>query len=140
MALTSTLEEYQPNWRQLFELERAKLLPIFADRLEAIHHVGSTAIPGMLAKPEIDILVVFKEGEDLRSYFPSIQALGYDARGEEPGKPGHWYFSKNQNGRRTHKLHLCGQTHPCVQDQLLFRNYLRADPARAELYRQLKIH
>jgi GrpB-like predicted nucleotidyltransferase (UPF0157 family) len=140
MALTSRLEEYKAIWPRLFEIEKLNLLPLFGEGLVAIHHVGSTSIPGMIAKPEIDMLVVLKEHEDLHSYFSKIEALGYDFRGEEPGQPGHWYFSKNQIGKRTHKLHLCGPKHPCVENQLLFRNFLNADPDRAELYRKLKVH
>lgn len=139
MALTSELEEYKSNWPRLFEIEKVKLLPLFGKGLEAIHHVGSTSIPGMISKPEIDILVVLKEDENLQCYFSKIESLGYDFRGEEPGQPGHWYFSKNENGKRTHKLHLCGPKHPCVENQLLFRNFLKAFPDRAELYRKLKV-
>jgi len=96
MALTSQLAEYNPQWPSFFDAEKARLIPIFGNELEAIHHVGSTAIEGMLAKPEIDILVVLKESAALESYFSKIEGLGYRNRGEEPGAPGHWYFSKDR--------------------------------------------
>ena len=138
MALTSELEEYNRNWPELFEMEKSCLLPICNSDLIAIHHVGSTAIPGMLGKPEIDILVILRKEADFPVYFPKIEALGYNFRGEEPGEPRHWYFSKNQNGKRTHKLHLCDPDHNCVDDQLIFRDYLRRNSDRALAYRNLK--
>ena len=138
MALTSKLESYNPSWPNLYAEESATLLPLFGDDLSAIHHVGSTAIPGMKAKPEIDILVVLRERADFSSYFSVIELKGYRFRGEEPGAPGHWYFSKDQENRRTHKLHLCGPAHPCVSDQLLFRDFLIANPDRATEYAELK--
>ena len=93
----------------------------------------------MIAKPEIDILVVLQEARNLHSYFPDIANLGYDIRGEEPGAPGHWYFSRNEGGRRTHKLHLCGPEHPCIENQILFRDFLIGDSNRADLYQKLKV-
>lgn len=104
MALTSQLEKYNPDWPNQFNDEAELLKPLFGNDLHSIHHVGSTAIPEVVAKPEIDILVVLKDEADFQSYFSKIEYLGYDFRGEEPGVPGHWYFSKNQNHRRTHKL------------------------------------
>jgi GrpB-like predicted nucleotidyltransferase (UPF0157 family) len=138
MALTSNLETYNTEWPSLFTKEAELLKPLFGVDLIDIHHVGSTAIPGMLAKPEIDILVILKDNADFASYFKKIETVGYTFRGEEPGVQGHWYFSKNQNQRRTHKLHLCGPTHPCVSDQLTFRNFLRKNTDRAQEYATLK--
>lgn len=65
--------------------------------------------------------------------------LGYDDRGAEPDEPGHWYYSKNQNGRRTHKLHLCCENHPCIENQIIFRNYLRDNTVVAKKYEELKL-
>ncbi|MBK9322381.1 MAG: GrpB family protein [Bdellovibrionaceae bacterium] len=91
----------------------------------------------MLARPEIDILVSLKMTHVLWTIFQN-ESVGYTNRGEEPGAPGHWYFSKNQEGRRTHKLHLCGPSHPCVENQILFRDLLNQDVDRAQKYAQLK--
>lgn len=139
MALTSDVEIYNPLWPSQFETEAILLRPLFGKDLQSINHVGSTSIPGMIAKPEIDILVVLNEGADFPSYFSKIESYGYLYRGEEPGFPGHWYFSKNQNHRRTHKLHLCGPEHPCVSDQILFRDFLKNNPVRAREYAELKM-
>jgi GrpB-like predicted nucleotidyltransferase (UPF0157 family) len=138
MAFTSDLEIFNPAWADLFSSEEKLLRPLFGKQFEGIHHVGSTAIPGVIAKPEIDILVILKEDTDFSSFFSKIESVGYTFRGEEPGAPGHWYFSKNQNQRRTHKLHLCGPTHPCVADQILFRDFLKKNPDCAREYSELK--
>jgi GrpB-like predicted nucleotidyltransferase (UPF0157 family)/2'-5' RNA ligase len=138
MAITSHLENYNNEWPKYFKLEQSILIPLFGTDLLEIHHVGSTAIIGMLAKPEIDILVVLKDNACFGDYFSKIESVGYTFRGEEPGTAGHWYFSKNQEGRRTHKLHLCGPAHPCVENQILFRDLLNQDGDRALKYAQLK--
>ncbi len=138
MPLTSNLEQFNQNWANLFVKEKKALYPLFGKDIIDIHHVGSTSIPGMLAKPEIDILVVLRPESDFSCYFLKIESLGYNFRGEESGHPGHWYFSKNKDNIRTHKLHLCGLEHPCVKEQLLFRDYLKSYPERAKKYSELK--
>ena len=120
MALTSILEQFNQDWLQLFNEKRVSLRPIFGHHLDEIHHVGSTSISGMLSKPEIDILVVINKGPELQTFFRNLVSLGYIVRGEEPGPPGHWYFSKNSGSIRTHKLHLCRIGHECVTEQFLF--------------------
>ena len=84
MALTSRLEELQDDLASVVRDRKDEFAALFGEILVAIHHVGSTSIPGMIAKPEIDILVVLKEHEDLHSYFSKIEAIGYDFRGEDP--------------------------------------------------------
>lgn len=139
MTLTSEFEEYNAHWPAQFQTEasaiRSAIEPIW---LVNIWHVGSTSIPGMLAKPEIDILVILKPEARFSDHFQRIESLGYRFRGEEPGEPSHWYFSKDVEGKRTHKLHLCGPAHVCVENQLLFRDYLIAAPDQALAYRTLK--
>lgn len=139
MALTNKLEEFNLKWAKSFLLESQSLAPIFGADLVAIHHVGSTSIPGMIAKPEIDILVVLKPDSNFPSYFKLIETVGYRFRNEVDFGFGHWYFSKDVNGQRTHKLHLCSIEHPNVQEQLGFRDYLIEHPEKANSYRQLKM-
>ena len=139
MALTNHFEAFSLNWAQQFRSESALLQPLFSEDVVAIHHVGSTAIPGMIAKPEIDILVELKSSSDFESYFPALEKLGYRYRDDAPFSFGHWFFSKDTNGKRTHKLHLCSSSHRTVKEQILFRDYLIQNPERAAQYRELKL-
>lgn len=140
MALTNNLEEFNLKWATSFLLESQNLAPIFGVDLVAIHHVGSTSIPGMIAKPEIDILVVLAPGSNFPNYIKLVETAGYRFRHDVDFGFGHWYFSKDLNGQRTHKLHLCSTQHPNVQEQLGFRDYLIRHPEKADSYRQLKMH
>ncbi|MGZ3781262.1 MAG: GrpB family protein [Pseudobdellovibrionaceae bacterium] len=139
MALTNQLEEFNPDWAKQFQSESDLLKPLFGENLMALHHVGSTSIPGMIAKPEIDILVELKSDCDFQSYFSLLKQLGYRYRDDAPFSFGHWYFSKDIEGRRTHKLHLCSCDHRTVKEQIMFRDYLIKNPARAAAYGELKL-
>src|SRR5947208_7438006 len=99
-------------WRAAFACEARLLEHVFGDALVAIHHVGSTAIPGLPAKPIIDLLVVLRETSAIGRFSSAMEALGYRDRGEcleaeIPGTPGRFYFSKDQGGKRTHHTHVC---------------------------------
>lgn len=139
MAMTNQLIDYNPIWIARFELEAALLKPVFSNDLLAIHHIGSTAIPGMLAKPEIDLLIVLKSESNFQSYFHAIESFGYRARPDANFSFGHWYFSKDIGGMRTHKMHLCSIAHPNVTEQIAFRDYLIQHPDQAQKYCRLKL-
>ena len=119
------------------------LAPAFARRLVEVHHIGSTAGPGLQAKPIIDILVVLDDTDDINLFNPAMEALGYCARGEcldapIPGTPGRFYFSKDTNGVRSHQVHVCAKGHREILDKLAFRDYLRANECKAAAYGNLK--
>ena len=109
--------DYDSNWIDAFEKEAAMLRSIFARRLIDLQHIGSTAIPGLQAKPVIDILVVLDDTGDIDSYNSAMEGLGYRVRGEcldaiIPGTPGRFYFSKDTNGVRSHHVHgVCGHSY-----------------------------
>jgi GrpB-like predicted nucleotidyltransferase (UPF0157 family) len=131
-------------WRNDFAREARALRSVFDDSVVAIHHVGSTSIPGLPAKPIIDVLVVLRETAIIGRFSGAMEALGYRVRGEcldaeIPGTPGRFYFSKeDQNGTRTHHVHVCAVGHSEIDDKLAFRDYLRAHPSRAAEYGALK--
>src|SRR2546423_4459534 len=130
-------------WRAAFESEARALEHVFAEALVAIHHVGSTSIPGLPAKPIIDLLVVLRETSVIGRFSSAMEALGYRDRGEcldaeIPGTPGRFYFSKDQGGKRTHHTHVCAVGHVEIADKLAFRDYLRTNPRRAAEYGALK--
>lgn len=143
MARTIEVVDHTPEWSAFFEQEAAHLAVIFGTQLVAIHHIGSTAIPGIKAKPIIDILVIVKRIEMIETFNVPMQQLGYRPRGEcldnpIPGTPGRFYFSKDSDGVRTHQVHVCQEGHAEIEDKLIFRDYLRAHREEAQAYSRLK--
>ena len=109
--------------------------------LNSIHHIGSTAIPNTNAKPEIDILIVVKDISTLSDYDKPIKKLGYVVRGEcldKGGTSGRFYYSKDVNKKRTHKLHICQIGHPDILRFLLFVKYLNDHEDMAKRYSKIK--
>jgi GrpB-like predicted nucleotidyltransferase (UPF0157 family) len=143
MGRTIEVVDQTPEWSEFFETEASHLAVIFGTQLVAIHHIGSTAIPGIKAKPIIDMLVAIKHIETIETYNAPMQQLGYRPRGEcldnpIPGTPGRFYFSKDTNGVRTHQVHVCQEGHADIEDKLAFRDYLRAHREEAQAYSSLK--
>src|SRR5437868_6652545 len=143
MPRTIEVVEYDPAWDAAFAREARRLAGVFGDALVAVHHVGSTSIAGLHAKPIIDILVVLRETETIDRFSAPMESLGYRVRGEcpdaeIPGTPGRFYFSKDTRGTRTHHLHACAVGHPDAADKLAFRDYLRAHSREAAAYGDLK--
>lgn len=131
------LVAYDPSWPQRFVAERDALEEAIGRwTTGGIHHVGSTAVAGLEAKPIVDILVGVESLEASRACFDPLAALGYlyaPYRSEEM----HW-FCKPHPSRRTHHLHLVPTDSPRFQDELAFRDKLRASPGVAEEYTALK--
>jgi len=128
---------YDPSWPERFEEERAALADAIGDWvLGGIHHVGSTSVPGLEAKPVIDILVGVRDLDESRSCFDLLDTLGYlyaPYRSSEM----HW-FCKPDPSRRTHHLHLVPAGSSRFRDELVFRDYLRTHRDVAEEYGALK--
>lgn len=133
--------EYDPEWRSMFEEEAARLRSVWGEQVVDVHHIGSTAVPGLVAKPIIDSMIVIRDIAKVHNYDAGMTSLGYRPRGEcldTFGTPGRFYYSKESNGLRTHQAHVMEVGHPDIQDKLLFRDYLRAHPGIAEEYADLK--
>lgn len=128
---------YDPAWRELFERERALLDAAIGEWVVGgIHHVGSTAVPALDAKPTIDILAGVESLAASRPCFEPLVALEYvyaPYRREEM----HW-FCKPSRARRTHHLHLVPARSERFCDELAFRDYLRANTEVARDYAELK--
>lgn len=124
-------------WPDLFAAESAALAAAFGGRAAEIHHVGSTSIPGLPAKPIIDILVVVDDIGQVDSLNPALIALGYEPQGEY-GIPGRRFFTKGGDVKRSHHVHVFQQGHPEVSAMLNFRDYLRSHPRQAAEYGRLK--
>jgi len=129
--------DYDPLWKQQFEQEAHALRPIFGTQLVALHHIGSTAIPNMPAKPIIDIMPVVKDISQVDSLNPQFITLGYDPMGEL-GLVGRRYFRKGGDEHRTHHVHVFAVGNPEVEKHILFRDYLIQHPDDATTYAAIK--
>ncbi len=137
MPLTSKISNYDERWPLLFVVEATRLKPIFGDRVEGIHHVGSTAVEGLAAKPEIDILVTVTNRDLLGSWQDRLSELGYKRGGDIVED--HHFFKRDVDGLRTHKLHVCEKEHPQVSRMLRIRDHLRANAEDCAAYAALKL-
>ncbi|MBD2022086.1 GrpB family protein [Leptolyngbya sp. FACHB-36] len=127
-----------PQWRREFEHESQRVAEALGENVVAVHHIGSTAIPTIYAKPIVDMLVEVKDiaAVDVRN--AAIATLGYEAVGEF-GIPGRRYFRKhNAAGVRTHHIHAFETGSPQVDRHLAFRDYMIAHPDDAQAYSTLK--
>lgn len=128
---------YDPEWPARFEEERAALAAAIGGWIVGgIHHVGSTAVPGLAAKPILDILAGVRDLEESRACFEPLARLGY-VYAPYLADEMHW-FCKPHPSRRAHHLHLVPVGSRRYVDELAFRDRLRADPAVAEEYAALK--
>ncbi len=126
-----------PAWPQRFEQERALLEEAIGPWLTGgIHHVGSTAVPGLPAKPVIDILAGVESLESSRACFGPLEALDYQYAPYRPDEM-HW-FCKPSPAHRTHHLHLVPTGSPRYDAELRFRDALRKDGNLAREYAELK--
>jgi len=131
------LAPHDPEWAARFEIERAVLAEAIGPWADGgIHHVGSTAVSGLAAKPIIDILVGVRDLETSRVCFDPLANLGYLYAPYLPEEM-HW-FCKPSPARRTHHLHLVPLDAQRFRDELTFRDQLRTDPQLAADYLALK--
>jgi GrpB-like predicted nucleotidyltransferase (UPF0157 family) len=141
MAAKITITEYDPAWPHLFAAEKARLMADIGDHVADIQHIGSTSVPGLGAKPVIDIMVGVRFLADADSHCISpIVGLGYEYVPQfEIDIPFRRYFRKdNDNGVRTHQIHLVEIESDWWERHLVFRDYLRTHPEVREAYEQLK--
>ena len=129
---------HDPQWRQAFEAEAEQVAVALGESVVAIHHIGSTAVPDIYAKPIIDLLVEVRDITKVDDQSLVMQALGYEVMGEF-GIPGRRYFRKNdREGNRTHHVHAFRAGSEEVVRHLAFRDYLTAHPDDAQRYSDLK--
>jgi GrpB-like predicted nucleotidyltransferase (UPF0157 family) len=129
---------HDPRWRDSFEAESRQIAAALGENVVAIHHIGSTAVPGIHAKPIVDLLVEVKDLAGLDGRSAAMESLGYEVMGEY-GIPGRRYFRKdNQEGIRTHHVHAFEAGSAEVERHLAFRDYMIAHPADAQRYGELK--
>ena len=129
------LASYDPAWPAQFEAERERIRAALGDLTLQVQHIGSTAVPGLPAKPVIDILVSVRQLADAAACIPPLAQLGYTFI-DYPQNTDRRFFRKGLP--RTHHLHIVAQGSPAERDHLAFRDALRSRPAWREQYAQLK--
>ena len=129
--------EYRSEWASIFDRERTAILEKCRPWVMEVHHVGSTSVPGLAAKPILDIMPVVANPNDGESAVEPMTTLGYRYRGEN-GLPGRFYFDKIVEGRTVVHCHMYPQDHSDVRKLVVFRNQLRTDPETAMGYERLK--
>ncbi len=129
------LVEYTSEWKQYFDREKVDLQDALGLNILDIQHVGSTSIPGMIAKPIIDIAIAVNDYDGSRVCIPPIEELGYVYRGEF-GIPHRHYFVKGDP--RLFHIHMCEITSITWRNLIVFRDHLRNNPVAAHAYAELK--
>jgi GrpB-like predicted nucleotidyltransferase (UPF0157 family) len=128
------LDEYDPAWVERYAARAAELRAALGPRLRSVEHVGSTSVPGLIAKPVIDIVAAVDDPDDEAAYLPDLEAIGYDVRVREPG---HRCLRTGEPDAQVN-LHVRRPDDPEIRRHLVFRDRLRADAADRELYAATK--
>lgn len=130
-----TLVEHDPRWTKLFERESRRIRGLLGGRVLLVEHVGSTSVPGLCAKPIIDILLVVDDSADEASYVPALEAGGYILRIREPD----WFEHRMFKGPDTDiNLHVFSEGVSEIERMLRFRDRLRNNDADRERYAEAK--
>lgn len=135
---TVEVVSYDPSWPKAFTEESLQISSVLGENIVATHHIGSTAIPDIYAKPVIDLLVEVKDLAKVDEQNLQMASLGYEAMGEF-GISGRRYFRKESAERvRTHHAHIFAVGSAQIERHLTFRDYMIAHPKDAQQYSQLK--
>lgn len=130
-----TRADYDPGWPALFDREAARIRAALGGRAVRVEHVGSTSVPGLAAKPIIDILLAVPDSSDEQAYVPALEAAGYVLRVREPD----WFEHRMFKGPDTDiNLHVFTAGAAEIDRMLLFRDWLRANDADRDAYLQVK--
>ena len=129
------LVEYDPDWPRLYEREAARIRAALGDAVVQLEHTGSTAVPGLVAKPRIDMLLVVPDSADEPAYVPGLEAAGYSLVIREP----EWYEHRVFKGPDTDvNIHVFSPGCPEIDRMLRFRDHLRQNTGDRLLYERTK--
>jgi GrpB-like predicted nucleotidyltransferase (UPF0157 family) len=129
------LADYDPAWPERYRREAGRVRAALGDRVLLLEHVGSTSVPGLAAKPIVDMVLEVADSADERAWLPALEAAGYVLVIREPG----WYQHRVLKGPDTDvNLHVFSRGCPEVRRMLAFRDHLRADRSDRELYERTK--
>jgi GrpB-like predicted nucleotidyltransferase (UPF0157 family) len=134
------LHPHSPDWSAMALQESELLRKVLGGILITVHHIGSTSIPGIVAKPIVDLIPVVTELHSLDRKLLRMEAIGYECLGEF-GLPGRRYCRRNDRltGKRAYQLHCYAADSPEIDHHLAFANHLRTNPALAREYKAEKI-
>lgn len=138
MARKVEVIPYDPTWPTVYAVEAEIIKGVLGSNVIAVHHIGSTSIPGIAAKPTIDVLVVDRDHGHLDACNDAMRDLGYQPKGDN-GIPGRRYFQKLAGEVHLFHIHAFEESHPDIARHLNFRDYLRAHPEEARAYQDLKL-
>lgn len=122
-------------WPQLFQREGRRIEVALGDRALRVEHVGSTSVPGLAAKPVIDVILMVTDPDDEAAYVPPLEASGYLLRIREPGWFRHRLLARSDPGVN---LHVFAPGCAEADRMIRFRDHLRTDPADREMYERTK--
>jgi GrpB-like predicted nucleotidyltransferase (UPF0157 family) len=129
------LIEYSAQWPLLFTREAERVRSILGDRVLQLEHVGSTSVPGLAAKPIIDMILAVADSSDESAYVPAMESAGYVLHIREPD----WHQHRLFKGPDTNiNLHTYSFGCPEIDKMLMFRDWLRTNDADRELYERAK--
>lgn len=131
------LVAHHPRWAEYFRKEKQLLFKMLGEKVLDIRHIGSTSIPGIPAKPVLDILAGVKMLADVEAFAQDLNRIGYQDKGDG-GVPGRRYFVKGTEAKRTHHLNFCELNSFFWRSHLAFRDYLEQHPEIAKEYSVLK--
>lgn len=140
IAEMSTIKvvDYDPEWPKLFEREKSRILGVIGYMVEDIHHVGSTSIVGLCAKPKIDIDAVLHCETMVAEAVKQVQSLADFTYHGDPYSDGMWTFTSGHGSYGT-RLYICGPGNATHVKRILFRNWLRSHSNAAAEYAALKL-
>jgi GrpB-like predicted nucleotidyltransferase (UPF0157 family) len=128
--------DYDPAWPALFEEQKRRLLGLIGDIVDSIHHIGSTSVVGLGAKPKIDIDAVLRSDGLVAEAVQRLKSLATYTFHGDPYGDGRWIFTQGR-GTGT-RLYLCGPNNAAHVERILFRDWLRTHPDAAADYVRLK--
>src|SRR3954453_8714377 len=129
------LAEPDPAWPSVYEREADRVRDVLGDRVLLLEHVGSTSVPGLPAKPMIDMVLAVADSSDEPAYVPSLEAAGYVLRIREPDWHEHRLF---RGPDASINLHTFSEGSSEIRRMLAFRDWLRAHDDERDLYLQTK--
>lgn len=131
------LAEYNLNWKKEYEKEEKLLKEVLGDRIIEIHHIGSTSIEGLKAKPVIDIIVVINRLDEINEIEEMLKPYDYENRGQQ-GVPDRYFFAKGPEDERSHYIHFVEPNSKTYYNQIYFKKYLIEHPEYIKKYCDLK--
>ncbi len=134
---TVTLVSHNPNWKSLYRKEESVLSSILGKNVH-IEHIGSTAIPGISAKPAIDVMVGIPQMRTAQKYIRLLEAKGYSWRKKFGRIDQNAVLAKGSDRSRSHYIHIVRYNGTIWKDKLLFRDYLLRNASSAHVYDSLK--